>query len=127
MREGAGPEAVAGRRIPRGRPSIVAARLLATAMTGLFIVIGLATTVDEAAGEVIALLVLLGVAMVCVLVAWLSTRVGAGALALAGIALAAFFVIVGGDDKVLLALVFGGPYLLSALLLWFGALRLARA
>ncbi len=49
------------------------------------------------------------------------------ALALAGIALAVFFAIVGGDDRVLLALIFGGPYLLAALLLWFGASRLARA
>jgi hypothetical protein len=105
----------------------MAARVLATAVTGLFVVISLIMTLDEAAAEVIALFVLIGVAVVCVLVAWLSARLGSRALALAGIALAVFFAITGGDDRVLLALIFGGPYLLSALLLWFGASRLARA
>ncbi|KKK71066.1 hypothetical protein LCGC14_2917700, partial [marine sediment metagenome] len=62
----------------------------------------------------------------CVLVAWLNAGLGARALALAGIALAVFFAIIGGDDRVLLALVFGSPYLASALVLWFGASRLAR-
>ncbi len=103
------------------------ARLLATVVTGLFVVIGLITTIDEATAEVIVLFVLFGVAVVCVAVAWWSAAIGARALALAGIALAVFFAIVGGDDRVLLALMFGGPYLLSALLLWFGASRLARA
>ena len=120
-------ETVAPRRTPRGRPSVIAARVLATAVTGLFVVIGLITTLDEAAAEVIALFVLFSVAVACVLVAWLSARLGTRALALAGIALAVFFAIVGGDDRVLLALIFGGPYLLAALLLWFGASRLARA
>jgi len=104
----------------------MAARTLATAMTAFFIVIGL-NTVDETTAEVMALFVLFGVAVVCVLVAWWSAGLGARALALAGIALALFFAIVGGDDRVLLALIFGSPYLLAALLLWFGASRLARA
>ena len=127
MSEDAGRETVAPHRTPRGLPSVVAARVTATAVTVLFIVIGLSTTLDEATAEVIALFVLFGVAVVCVLVAWWSAGLGALALALAGIALAVFFAIVGGDDRVLLALIFGGPYLLSALLLWFGASRLARA
>jgi len=105
----------------------MAARTLATAVTGLFIVIGLITFLDEHAAKVIALLVLFGVAVACVLVAWWQAGLGARALALAGIALVVFFAIVGGDDRVLLALIFGGPYLLSALLLWFGASRLAKA
>ena len=126
MSEDAGQETVAPRRTPRGRPSVVAARTLATAMTAFFIVIGL-NTVDETTAEVMALFVLFGVAVVCVLVAWWSAGLGARALALAGIALALFFAIVGGDDRVLLALIFGSPYLLAALLLWFGASRLARA
>jgi hypothetical protein len=123
--ETAGDETVAGRRIPRGRPSIAVARLLATAVTGLFIFIGL-NTIDQATAEMIALFVLFGVAVLCTLVAWWRAVIGSRALALAGIALAVFFAIVGGDDKVLLALIFGGPYLLCALLLWFGASRLAR-
>jgi hypothetical protein len=127
MSEDAGQETVAARRTPRGRPSVMAARALATAVTGLFIVIGLITFLDEHAAKVIALLVLFGVAVACVLVAWWQAGLGARALALAGIALVVFFAIVGGDDRVLLALIFGGPYLLSAVLLWFGASRLARA
>ncbi len=103
------------------------ARLLATVVTGLFIVIGLSASLDEQAAEIIVLFVLIGVAVVCVLLAWWSVALGARALAIAGIALAVFFAIVGGDDRVPLALMFGGPYLLSALLLWFGASRLARA
>ena len=101
--------------------------MLATAVTGLFIVIGLIAFLDEPAVKVIALLILLGVAVACVLVAWRHAGLGALALALVGVALAVFFAIVGGDDRVLLALIFGGPYLLSAFLLWFGASRLARA
>ena len=127
MSEDVTQETVAPRRTPRGRPSVMAARVLATAVTGLFVVIGLNRTLDEATAEVIALFVLIGVAVVCVLVAWLSAGLGSRALALAGIALAVFFAIAGDDDRVLLALIFGGPYLLSALLLWFGASRLARA
>ncbi|TET95622.1 MAG: hypothetical protein E3J29_06560 [Dehalococcoidia bacterium] len=127
MSEDAGQETVPARRTPRGRPSVMAARMLATVVTGLFIVIGLITFLDEATAEVIALFVLIGVAVACVLVAWWQAGLGSRALALAGIALAVFFAIVGGDDRVLLALIFGGPYLLSALLLWFGASRLARA
>ena len=113
--------------MPRGRPSIVAARLLATAVTAFFIVFGLITGPDEQTAEVIVLFVLFGVAVTCVLAAWWSTGLGTWALALAGIALAVFFVIVGGDNRALLALIFGGPYLLSAVLLWFGAALLARA
>jgi hypothetical protein len=100
---------------------------MATAVTGLFVVIGVNSNLDEATAEVVALFVLIGVAVFCVIVAWLSAGLGSRALTLAGIALAVFFAVVGGDDRVLLALVFGGPYLLSALLLWFGASRLARA
>jgi hypothetical protein len=127
MSEDAGQETVAARRIPRGLPSVVVARTLATAVTGLFIVIGLITFLDEHAAKVIPLLALIGVAVACVLIAWWQAALGARALALAGVALVVFFAIVGGDDRVLLALIFGGPYLLSALLLWFGASRLARA
>jgi hypothetical protein len=127
MSEDARNETVAARRMPRGRPSVMAARMLATAVTGLFIVIGLIAFLDEPAAKVIALLVLLGVAVACVLAAWWHTGLGAPALALAGIALAVFFAVVGDDERVLLALIFGAPYLLSAFLLWFGASRLARA
>ena len=127
MSDDGGHETVGGRRTPRGRPSVVAARLLATAVTAFFIVIGLSTGLDEQTAEVIVLLVLFGVAVACVLVAWRSAGLGTWALALAGIALAVFFVIVGGDNRALLALIFGGPYLLSAVLLWFGASLLARA
>ncbi len=127
MSEDAGQETAAARRIPRGLPSVMAARALATAVTGLFIVIGLITFLDEHAAKVIAVLALFGVAVACVLIAWWRAALGARALALVGIALVVFFAIVGGDDRVLLALLFGGPYLLSALLLWFGASRLARA
>jgi FtsH-binding integral membrane protein len=127
MSEDSTQETAAPGRIPRGRPSVIAARVMATAVTVLFVVIGLSTGLDERAAEVIVLFGLIGVAVVCVLVAWVSAALGARALLLAGIALAVFFAIVGGDDKVLLALIFGGPYLLSALLLWFGALRLARS
>ena len=56
MSEDGGHETVGGRRAPRGRPSIAAARLLATAVTALFIVIGLSTGLDEHAAEVIVLL-----------------------------------------------------------------------
>jgi hypothetical protein len=127
MSEDAGNEPVAARRIPRGRPSVMAARMLATAATGLFIVIGLIAFLDEPAAKLTALLVLLGVAVACVLVAWWQAGLGARVLGLAGIALAVFFAVVGGDERALLALIFGGPYLLSAVLLWFGASRLARA
>ena len=127
MSDDGGHGTVAGRRTPRGRPSIVAAPLLATAVTVFFIVFGLITGPDEQTAEVIVLFVLFGVAVACVLVAWWSAGLGTWALALAGIALAVFFVIVGGDNRALLALIFGGPYLLSAVLLWFGASLLARA
>jgi hypothetical protein len=127
MSEDVRNETVAARRPLRGRPSIMAARVLATAVTGLFIVIGLITFLDEHAAKVIALLALLGVTVACVLVAWWQAELGARALALAGIVLAVFFAIIGGDDRLLLALIFGVPYLLAALLLWFGASRLASA
>lgn len=127
MSEDVRNETVAARRIPRGRPSVMAARMLATAVTGLFIITGLIAFLDEPAAKVTALLVLFGVAVACVLVAWWHAGLGALALALAGIALAVFFAVVGGDERALLATIFGGPYLLSAVLLWFGASRLARA
>jgi len=127
MSDDAGHETVAPRRTPRGRPSVMAARVLATAVTVLFLVIGLSTGLDERAAEVIVLFVLFGVAVTCVLVAWWNAGIGVWALALAGIALAVFFAIVGGDDKALLALIFGSPYLLCAVLLWFGASLLARS
>lgn len=127
MSEDVRNETVAARRIPRGQPSVMAARMLATAVTGLFIIIGLIAFLDEPAAKLTTLLILLGAAVACVLVAWWQAGLGARVLALAGIALAVFFAVVGGDDRVLLALIFGGPYLLSAFLLWFGASRLARA
>ncbi len=105
----------------------MAARTLATAVTGLFIVMGVITGLNEPAAEVIVLFVLFGGAVACVLLAWLHAGLGARALALAGIALVVFFTVAGGDDRALLALIFGAPYLLAALLLWFGASRLARA
>lgn len=95
-------------------------------MTVLFVVIGL-SAIGEATAEVIALFVLFGVAVVCVLLAWWNAGLGVWALALIGIALAVFFAIVGRDDKALLALIFGGPYLLCAVLLWFGSSLLARS
>lgn len=98
---------------------------MATAVTALFIAIGLGSSLHEDSAEVIALFVLFGVAVVSVLVAWWNAGRGALALALAGIALAVFFMAVGGDDRAVLALLFGGPYLLSALLLAFGARRLS--
>jgi Flp pilus assembly protein TadB len=104
----------------------MAARTLASAVTALFIFVGLNSGLHEESVEVITLFVLFGVAVASVLVAWWKMGLGARALALAGIALAVFFAVVGGDDRVMLALIFGGPYLLSALLLWFGAARLAR-
>lgn len=119
----------APRRTPRGVSSVKTGQLLATAFTALFILIGIGVTSgpDEDSAEVVTLFVLFGYAVACVLVAWWRPAIGALSLAVAGVALAVFFAGVGGDDRVLLALIFGGPYLLSAILLWYGMSRLSRA
>ncbi len=127
MSEQAREETSGSPRSVRGLPSVMAARILATAMTALFIYMGMSASLDESSAEVIALFLLFGLAAASVLVAWWKAAPGVGMLALAGIALAVFFAVVGGDNRVLLALVFGGPYLLSALVLWFGLSRRARA
>jgi hypothetical protein len=117
----------ATRRTPRGASSVKTGQLLATAFTALFILRGLTSGLDEGSTEIVTLFVLFGYAVACVLVAWWRPAIGALSLAIAGVALTVFFAGAGGDDRVLLALIFGGPYLLSALLLWFGSARLARA
>jgi len=117
----------ARRRTPRGVSSVKTGQLLATAFTALFILIGLSSGLDEDSAEVVTLFVLFGLAVACVLVAWWRPAIGALSLALAGVALAVFFAVVGAHDRVLLALIFGGPYLLCALLLWYGMSRLSRA
>lgn len=127
MSQETAPNAAATRRTPRGLPSVMAGRTLATGFTALLFLIGLTSGLHEDSAEVIALFVMFGLAAVCSLLAWWKAGPGAPAVALAGLALAVFFAAAGGDDRLLLALLFGGPYLLAALLLWFGASRLAGA
>lgn len=96
---------------------------MATAMTGLLVFVGVRAGLEGWTGEIVILLALLGVASACCFLAWWRAGTGGPALVLAGAALALFFGLRGGDDRLLLVTVFALPYLLSGLLLWLGSTR----
>lgn len=124
--EGATPSAHTPHRTSRP-PSVAVARVVVTAMTGLFLYIGLRAGREWPTTEIVVLLALLGVAAACAALAWWEATMGGLALVLVGVALAVFFIVVGGDDSLLLAGIFGAPYLLAGLLLFVGSVRSAGA
>jgi hypothetical protein len=108
-------------------PSVAGARVVVTAITGLFLYIGVRVGQEGSTTEIVVLLALLGVAAACTALAWWQATMGGLALVLVGVALAVFFIVVGGDDGLLLAGIFGVPYLLAGLLLFLGSVRSASA
>jgi hypothetical protein len=117
----------AKRRWRRGRPSILAGRLVPTGFTLFLIAFAAPVGLNDGNTEFGLLLALLAVAALAVTIAWWNAVQGAMALAVTGLGLAIFGAAVVTEDHLLVALLLGGPYLLSAMLLWFGAFRLARA
>ncbi len=115
------------RRWRRGRPSILIGRVLATGFTVFFVASAAPVGLDNGGTEFTLLLALLAVAALAVAIAWWNAAQGAVALAVAGLGLAVFGAAVASEDQLPVALLLGGPYLLSAALLWFGATRLTRA
>jgi hypothetical protein len=116
------PGTATARSTPRP-PTVTVARAVAPVMTGLFVFIGVRVGLERWTGEIVVLLALLGVASVGCFLAWWRAWTGGLALVLAGTALALFFGVRGGDDRLLLVAVFALPYLLSGLLLWLGSTR----
>jgi hypothetical protein len=107
----------------RGRISILAGRATATGFTLLY----LALVVGEGPGgaEGIGFLVLLGLVAAAVAVAWWSATMGVLALVTVGGALALFSAVAADRNPGLAAVVLGGPYVLSGLVVWFGVERMA--
>jgi len=108
-------------------PSVAVARVVVTAITGLFLYIGVRVGQEGSTTEIIVLLALLCAGAACTALAWWQATMGGLALVLVGVALAVFFIVVGGDDGLLLAGFFGVPYLLGGLLLFVGSVRSAGA
>jgi hypothetical protein len=118
------------RRWRRGRPSILIGRLLATGFTLFFLILALGDAATEGPAlstEGIAVALVLGLAMLAVILAWWDAALGALALAVVGLAMAILVAVTANRNQVPVAIVLGGPYVLSAALLWFGNARLRRA
>ncbi len=114
----------------RGRPSILAGRALATGFTVFFLALALGDAATEGPAlttEGIAVALVLGLAMLAVILAWWDAALGAPALAVVGLAMAILVLVIANRNQVPVAIVLGGPYVISAALLWFGNAGLRRA
>ena len=118
------------RRWRRGRPSILVGRALATGFTAFFLALGLGDAATEGFAlttEGVAVALVLGLATLVVILAWWNVALGAPALAAVGLAMAILVAVTANRNQVPVAIALGGPYAVSAVLLWFGSARLRRA
>ena len=96
-------------------------RLLATASALVYTALVIREVSDEFNARGVALLALLGYAVLSAFAGWLNDRLGGAMLVVAGVALGCFAAIVAERNQVSAAAFMGGPFLLAGLALMLAA------